>query len=183
MFYGSGPRRGKIEEKRGTNARRWWRLSPLAAIHAKLNNREVIWPNWIVWRDKVQLIPTAIAANTRRYRRGSKRVRVADTRDLKVGKRKKERKKIRGEKEISRCYSDWIRTYFRHKVHATCWEQRHVPWIMTNVISSLFSRLWTFLLFSCFEIYDRFVWETDKMEFELRVNEWVFIFLWGVLAG
>lgn len=35
-------RRGKIEEKRGTNARRRWRPSPLAAIHAKLNNREVI---------------------------------------------------------------------------------------------------------------------------------------------
>lgn len=46
----------------------------------KLNNREVIWPNWIVWRDKVQLIPGNCHEHeaSSRYRNvgTSKRVRV-----------------------------------------------------------------------------------------------------------
>ena len=39
---------------------RWWRrlFNPSGySREPKLNNREVIWPSWIVWRDKVQLIP------------------------------------------------------------------------------------------------------------------------------
>lgn len=87
MFYGSGLR-GKIKEKRGMNAR--WRLSfsksslslslSCYSRKQKLNNREVIWPNWIVWRDKVQLIPGNCHEHeaSSRYRNvgTSKRVRV-----------------------------------------------------------------------------------------------------------
>lgn len=74
-----------------------------------------------------------------------------------------------------RCYSDWS---YLLPVHATCWEQRHVPWIMTNVISSLFSRLGVSVL-RYFEVYGRFVWERDKMESELRVRVGIYFLLLG----
>lgn len=89
MFYGSGLR-GKIKEKRGMNARCRLSFSKSSlslslslscySRKQKLNNREVIWPNWIVWRDKVQLIPGNCHEHeaSSRYRNvgTSKRVRV-----------------------------------------------------------------------------------------------------------